>query len=562
MTLAPPAPTSTTFGLGETTTLAVSYLRVSTKEQAERGGRDEGFSIPAQREANLRKARDLSAIVVEEFIDAGESARKADRPDLMRMIEYVKTHNVAYCIVRKVDRLARNRADDVAIHLALREAGVMLVSATENIDETPSGMLLHGIMSTIAEFYSRNLASEVAKGMGQKALTGGTNGKAPIGYLNVIRRDELGREMRTVEPDPARASLVTWAFEAYASGNYSTITLRDELIDRGLTTPPTPKRPAKPPALSTIQKLLSNPYYKGNVRFRGATYDGLHEPLVSPEVWYRVQSVLTAHQTSGEKTQTHDHYLKGTVFCGECGSRLMVTNAKSRQGVIYPYFICAGRHSKRTNCEQRAMLISEVETSVEDYYRRIQIPDHIVTALRELITRQFDQLQATSKQERNAHKLERDALRNERAKLLQAHYAGAVPLDLLATEQERIARRIAFLDAQINAGDIEYEQAKAHLDDCLALAGDCHAIYMSIDDSLRRIANQAFFEKLILTEENTVDGQPGPPFNVFFDPEAQATAVARQGQTVESGTQTGNVVGLNNDLWVGPAGIEPTTSTV
>lgn len=46
------------------------------------------------------------------------------------------------------------------------------------------------------------------------------------------------------------------------------------------------------------------------------------------------------------------------------------------------------------------------------------------------------------------------------------------PLDLLATELDRIARRIGFLDAQINAGDIEYDQAKAHLDDCLALAGE------------------------------------------------------------------------------------------
>ncbi len=146
-------PPSTTHQLsGETTVLAVSYLRVSTKEQAERGGRDEGFSIPAQREANLRKARELDAIITEEFVDAGESARKADRPELMRMIDYVKEQDVTYCIVHKVDRLARNRADDVAIHLALKEAGVVLVSATENIDETPSGMLLHGIMSTIAEF--------------------------------------------------------------------------------------------------------------------------------------------------------------------------------------------------------------------------------------------------------------------------------------------------------------------------------------------------------------------------------------------------------------------------
>ncbi|MFV0317597.1 MAG: recombinase family protein, partial [Microthrixaceae bacterium] len=89
------------------TALAVSYLRVSTREQAEKGGMDEGFSIPAQREGNLRKAEQLGAVIVAEFVDAGESARKADRPELMRMIEYVKENRVSYCIVNKVDRLAR-----------------------------------------------------------------------------------------------------------------------------------------------------------------------------------------------------------------------------------------------------------------------------------------------------------------------------------------------------------------------------------------------------------------------------------------------------------------------
>lgn len=88
-------------------------------------------------------------------------------------------------IVHKVDRLARNRVDDVEINLAIRAAGATLVSATENIDETPKGMLLHGIMSSFAEYYSRNLATEVLKGMGQKAKGGGTVGMAKIGYRNV-----------------------------------------------------------------------------------------------------------------------------------------------------------------------------------------------------------------------------------------------------------------------------------------------------------------------------------------------------------------------------------------
>ena len=382
-----------------------------------------------------------------EFIDAGESTRSADRDGLQEMLAFIAATRVQFRLVHKLDRLARNRADDVMIHLALKEAGVILVSPTENIDETPSGMLVHGIMST-------------------------------------------------------------------------------------------------------IHRMLTNPYYKGQVSFKGASYDGLHQPLVAMEVWYRVQAVLSAHQVSGERTQAHDHYHKGTVYCGQCGSRLTLTNARSRQNMIYPYFICAGRHSKRTNCERKAMYVPDIEAAVEDYYRNVQIPEHIVTALRELITAEFDRLHAIAKQERHAYTAERDTLRDERGKLLQAHYAGVVPLDLLATEQDRIARHLAFLDAQINAGDIEYEQAKAHLEDCLALAGDCHAIYMSIDDSLRRLANQAFFDKLTVTDADTIDGQPGEPFNILFDPDVQRIAVERQHQTKESGRQTGNVVGLNNDQLV------------
>ena len=135
---------------------AISYLRVSSRCQAERGGGDdEGFSIPAQREANKRKAHSMGAIVGKEFVDRGASARSAARPELQKMLEYIKENRdrVDYVIVHKVDRLARNRGDDVDITRTLQEANVQLVSASESIDGSPSGMLLHGIMSSIAEFY-------------------------------------------------------------------------------------------------------------------------------------------------------------------------------------------------------------------------------------------------------------------------------------------------------------------------------------------------------------------------------------------------------------------------
>ena len=79
------------------------------------------------------------------------------------MLDYVTENPVQYCIINKVDRLARNRLDDAIIHATLRDANISLVSVTENIDETPSGMLMHGILASMAEFYSLNLAQEVLK---------------------------------------------------------------------------------------------------------------------------------------------------------------------------------------------------------------------------------------------------------------------------------------------------------------------------------------------------------------------------------------------------------------
>ena len=515
--------------IGETTAMAIMYLRVSTKEQAERGGQAEGFSIPAQRQANLKKASDLGAIVVEEFVEAGESAKTADRPALQAMIAYVKTHRVQYCIVHKLDRLARNRADDVQIHIALQEAGVMLVSATESIDETPSGMLVHGIMATIAEFYSRNLANEVSKGMKQKAITGGTNGKAPIGYINIRRRDDLGRDVALVEIDPDRGPLVTWAFQAYATGNYSTRQLQEELVDRGLTCHPTPKRPCRPIGLTTVQSMLANPYYKGDIVYQDATYDGLHPRLVEPEIWYKVQTIVDSHDQARTHTRKHSHYLLGTVYCKQCGSRMLLTNARSKTGDIYPYLVCGGRHAKRTNCTRPAVPVDHVAEQIEEHYRHITIPDHIVTALRHLLTAEFDKLYAEASSAYDKHQGEKNKLLTKRKKLLEAHYAGAIPIDLLKEEQDQIARRLAWLDSQITADKDVYDNARAHMQDVLDLCGDAHALYMSIDDPLRRICNQAFFQKIWITDDDTIQAEPNPGFAVILHPGIQNKAIRAAG---------------------------------
>ena len=462
--------------LGNGMPVAVIYARVSPgKGQAAKADEPDGYSIPAQLEACKRKAQSLGAIVVEEFVERSESAKTSDRPQLQRMLIYVREQRVNYVIVHKVDRLARNRADDIAINLALNEVGAELVSVSENIDQTPSGLLLHGIMSSIAEFYSRNLAHEVMKGSLQKAKSGGTPGKAPVGYLN-IRQVVNGLEGRTVVVDPQRGPLMSWAFEAYATGDWTVRRLLNELTERGLTSVPGPRRPSKPLQVSQLHRLLHHPYYVGIVRYKGVLYPGKHEPLINQETWQRVQELLTARNISGERRRDHEHYLKGSIFCGQCGSRLIVTHAKGRGGT-YPYFICIGRQEKRTTCEQRALRIELVEEAIVKHYATVELPADELSSLRAMLEEDLTKLRLDSERERRAQTRRVRNVEAERQKLLAAHFADAIPLDLLKSEQARLTAEVASAERRLGAVEQDFKKAEANLQRALQRIGNCERAY-------------------------------------------------------------------------------------
>ena len=486
---------------------AVSYIRVSTREQAQRGGSEEGFSLPAQREANKRKAQSMGALVVKEFADRGESARSANRPELQKMLAYLKEDGgIDYVIVHKLDRLARNRADDVEINRAFEQAGVRLVSTSENIDQTPGGMLLHGIMSSIAEFYSRNLANEVIKGMGEKARNGGTLGKAPLGYINVRARDEHGREIRTIALDEERAPLVRLAFTEYATGSWTVRQLAEHLNNRGLTIPPTARRPTNPVSVRLLQTLLRNPYYKGVISFQGVEYAGAHEPLVDAATWQTVQDILTAH-TNGERQRTHNHHLKSTIVCGLCGARLLVQHATSRASGTYHYFVCARRHRVH-DCTFKAVLIDEVEARVAELYQQIRLSSDDRREIERYLRVEFEHIQANRQQDIQRLTTRQQQLEDQRHKLLEAHYAGAIPLDLLKKEQDQLTSGILAIQRELDGYTADAALVDRHLTQALDLLEDCHRLYLAAPDRLKKLLNQVFFERILVNPAVDEDGCP------------------------------------------------------
>ena len=542
---------------GKPMLLAVSYLRVSTREQAERGGTEEGFSIPAQREANHRKADELGARVVREFVDAGESARSADRDGLQEMLAFIAATRVTFCIVHKLDRLARNRADDVKIHEALISAGVTLVSATESIDQTPSGMLVHGIMSSIAEFYSRNLATEVTKGLTQKVAQGGTPMRAPIGYLNVRKTDENGREIRTVEVDPARAPLIRWAFEHYAEGETSVTGLLRDLTARGLLTVPTPKRPSKPLGKNTLYKLLTNPYYAGVIRYKGALYPGAHDPIVEPVLFDKVQSLLKARTAKMTRHVQHAHHLKGLLHCGTCGSRMLLDFATNPRGVTYAYFICSGRAAKKTTCTRRAVPVAVAERLVADSYANITINDTAYQRIAADVDAAFDKRNTGQDQELADLTANRARLESESDKLLAAHFADAIDLDTLKRHQDRIRAGLADVNRRLSEHSEHHTGGRAFLHDSLRLLTDAHHAYKYSGDTDRRIANQAFYTRLDITDDEQLRPTLAEPFATIF---REAHDSGDEGKEAKREHSTSfDVECSRKTLWVDLRGLEPLT---
>jgi DNA invertase Pin-like site-specific DNA recombinase len=167
-------------GLDDNPPTAVLYLRVSTASQVKTDYDPEGISIPAQREACLRKASQLGVRVPEdgEYIEPGRTATSMDkRPAFQAMLERIRAQrDVNYVIVYKLSRMNRNRVDDAFVLTRLRKYKVNLVSATESIDETPVGQLMHGILAAFNEYRSAEDGADIRYKMGEKAKPAAPSG--------------------------------------------------------------------------------------------------------------------------------------------------------------------------------------------------------------------------------------------------------------------------------------------------------------------------------------------------------------------------------------------------
>ncbi len=497
---------------------AVIYLRVSTDQQVGRGFGDEGYSIPAQREACTKKAADLGGAVVREYVDLARTAKTRNRPRFMEMVADIeRDRDIDYVIVHKLNRFARKAMDDAVIDYRLSQAGAQLASVQEHIDATPAGKFNHRIHAALAEYENENLANEIRKGQIQKHRDGGTPFTAPIGYKHAPVEHE-GRLINSIIVDDERAPLVQLAFDLYDTGEYSITRLQETLIEHGLTTRPTRKSPPRPISRNCVAKMLRNPYYIGTVVYMGNKAKGRHPKIVDPAVFDRVQTRLDAQRQAGERTVRHRHYLKGSIVCDMCGARLIFGRHRGKMGTIYEYFSCVRRRARNGGtCDSGHYSVDRVEIEVAALYGSLHLTPKQIADVRQAVRDHAEQHATAINTTMRRHRRRLKQLEEEQTKLLELHYKQAVAEGVLRRQTKRIETEERTIQRLLGRSEVQLGEIRQALDEALALTENPLETYLGVSDLGRRMLNQAFFSEIRVGPEGEVkSAKLRPPYTTLI----------------------------------------------
>ena len=316
---------------------AALYARVSSDRQ------DVDLSVAGQLRALRDYAEKNSYVVVREYVDQAQSGRDSDRPEFNKMIDEAKSPKSAFqeILVWKFSRFSRKREHAVAYKAMLRRRGVRVVSITERADDSPSGKLLEGIIESLDEFYSENLATEVRRGMREAASRGFWVGsRTPYGYNRVMVQDGTKKRPK-LEPDKATAPVVKRIFELADAGK-GMLDITRVLNDEGIATA-TGKRWAK----TGVHSILTNEVYTGTLVWGTNAKDESAPvrvekafPSIVPKAQFRrVNSLLRsrAPKITHPRRVGSSFLLSGVVRCKTCDTPLSGHFGKGGQ---YAYYVC------------------------------------------------------------------------------------------------------------------------------------------------------------------------------------------------------------------------------
>lgn len=356
----------------------VIYARVSSKEQEK-----EGFSIPAQLKLLRKYAIEKNFVIKKEYIDV-ETAKKAGRDNFNKMVEFLQNeqkikidNRCCMILVEKTDRLYRNLKDYVTLDEMDLEIHLVKDNQVISKDSRSSEKFIYGIKVLMAKNYIDNLSEEVKKGMSEKAEEGIYPSYAPIGYKNV-KKDVK----RIIEPNNDEATVVIKCFELYASGKCSLGDLKKYIEKENIRF----RRYSNSIHKSAIHKMLKNPIYTGMFLWNGKYYQGIHKPLISRELFDKVQQKLSNRGNRSSRSNKHEWKFQKLITCGICGRVMTPTRAK----VKYIYYFCGGASGKKRVCSNKKYVKEEdIEKQLLEQLKYLELDEEIHALLTRALKESF-----------------------------------------------------------------------------------------------------------------------------------------------------------------------------
>lgn len=311
---------------------AVIYARFSSHSQREQ-------SIEGQLHDCYEYAKRYDINIVGEYIDRAISGMTDDRPDFQRMIADAPKKQFERIIVWKLDRFARNRYDSAMYKHKLKQYGIRVISAMENVGEGDESILLEALLEASAEYYSLDLKKKILRGQRESIAKGRyCGGPIPYGYKAVDGK---------LVHDEKAAPVIRYVFEQYGAG-VPMKEIINELKSRGV-------RSSRGGELTytTFTRALANTTYIGKYMYRGEEVVGCAQPMIDEELFCKVQVRIkaNAHAPAANKAVI-EYLLQGKAFCGHCGAHMIGESGIGRHGSRYHYYTCVTRKRKH-DCKKK-----------------------------------------------------------------------------------------------------------------------------------------------------------------------------------------------------------------
>ena len=348
-------------------------------------------SIDAQIRAIEEYADKNDIKIVNKFIDRAKSATSDKRPAFQEMIKYCEADNtgISMVIVHKLDRFSRDKYDSAMYKQKLKVKGIRVVSVLENLDNSPESLILESVIEGMAQYYSANLAREVAKGQRENGLRAMHNGgDAPLGY------DVTNDKRYAINKEEAQA--VKIIFDMYVNG-YSYSNIIDKLNDLGYKT----KRGNKF-GKNSLHGILSNEKYTGVYVFNKTQRKGINgkrnghkqksedeiikveggmPQIIGKDIFIQAQEMMQKRKKApGSHKATTLYLLTGLIRCGECGHAMQGNRRKDKYGNDYISYRCGCRKQKR-DCKNKEIKRDYLEEFVLTELEKHVLNDEAIPVL-------------------------------------------------------------------------------------------------------------------------------------------------------------------------------------